>query len=161
MDMKDPKERELVRILNEYRTTIYTVCFMFSKDKDEVDDMYQEVSINLWKGLHNFSGNCELKTWVYRVSLNTCISFDRKKKRRNTVPLTIDIDLYQENDQESRQIKALYNRINQLEPFDKAIILLWLENLPYDEIGAIVGISVKNVSVRLSRIREQLKNMKS
>lgn len=161
MDIKDPKERELVRILNEYRTTIYTVCYLFSKDKDEVNDMYQEVSINLWKGLQSFSGNCELKTWVYRVSLNTCISFDRKKKRRNTVPLTIDIDLYEEKDQESRQIKALYNRINQLEPFDKAIILLWLENLPYDEIGAIVGISVKNVSVRLSRIREQLKNMKS
>ncbi len=53
----------------------------------------------------------------------------------------------------------LYNRINKLEPFDRAIILLWLENLPYDEIGAIVGISTKNVSVKLSRIREQLKNM--
>ena len=161
MDLKDPKEKEFVTILNEYRTTIYTVCFMFSKDKDEVDDMYQEVSINLWKGLQNFSGKSDLKTWVYRVSLNTCISFDRKKKRRNTVPLTIDIDLFEEKNHESKQIKALYDRINRLEPFDKAIILLWLENLPYDEIGAIVGISTKNVSVKLSRIREQLKNMKS
>lgn len=161
MNNKNSKETEFVRILREYRTTIYTVCFMFSKDKDEVNDMYQEVSINLWKGLQNFSGNSELKTWVYRVSLNTCISFDRKKRRRNTVPLTIDIDLFEEKDQESKQIKALYNRINQLEPFDRAIILLWLENLPYDEIGAIVGISAKNVSVKLSRIREQLKNMKS
>lgn len=93
------------------------------------------------------------------MSLNTCISFDRKKRQRNTVPLTIDIDLYEEKDQESKQIKMLYNRINKLEPFDRAIILLWLENLPYDEIGAIVGISTKNVSVKLSRIREQLKNM--
>lgn len=161
MDLKDPKEKEFVTILNEYRTTIYTVCFMFSKDNDEINDMYQEVSINLWKGLQNFSGKSDLKTWVYRVSLNTCISFDRKKKRQKTVPLTIDIDLFEEKDRESKQIKALYNRINRLEPFDKAIILLWLENLPYDEIGAIVGISTKNVSVKLSRIREQLKNMKS
>ena len=161
MDYQDPKEKEFVQILDEYRTTIYIVCFMFSKDNDEINDMYQEVSINLWKGLQNFSGKSDLKTWVYRVSLNTCISFDRKKKRRNTVPLTIDIDLFEEKDRESKQIKALYDRINRLEPFDKAIILLWLENLPYDEIGAIVGISTKNVSVKLSRIREQLKNMKS
>ncbi len=153
------KETDFIRILKEYKTTIYTVCFMFSKDKDEVNDMYQEVSINLWKGFDNFAQKSEMKTWIYRISLNTCISFDRKKKRRKTVPLTVDIDLFEDNDHESKQIKALYNRINKLEPFDRAIILLWLENLPYDEIGAIVGISTKNVSVRLSRIREQLKNM--
>ena len=153
------KETDFIRILKEYKTTIYTVCFMFSKDKDEVNDMYQEVSINLWKGFDNFAQKSEMKTWIYRISLNTCISFDRKKKRRKTVPLTVDIDLFEDNDHESKQIKALYTRINRLEPFDRAIILLWLENLPYDEIGAIVGISTKNVSVRLSRIREQLKNM--
>lgn len=153
------KETDFIRILKEYKTTIYTVCFMFSKDKDEVNDMYQEVSINLWKGFDNFAQKSEMKTWIYRISLNTCISFDRKKKRRKTVPLTVDIDLFEDNDHESKQIKALYNRINKLEPFDRAIILLWLENLPYDEIGAIVGISTKNVSVRLSRIREQLKYM--
>lgn len=153
------KETDFIQILKEYKTTIYTVCFMFSKDKDEVNDMYQEVSINLWKGFDNFAQKSEMKTWIYRISLNTCISFDRKKKRRKTVPLTVDIDLFEDNDHESKQIKALYNRINKLEPFDRAIILLWLENLPYDEIGAIVGISTKNVSVRLSRIREQLKNM--
>ncbi|MBD8003385.1 sigma-70 family RNA polymerase sigma factor [Phocaeicola faecium] len=153
------KETDFIRILKEYKTTIYTVCFMFSKDKDEVNDIYQEVSINLWKGFDNFAQKSEMKTWIYRISLNTCISFDRKKKRRKTVPLTVDIDLFEDNDHESKQIKALYNRINRLEPFDRAIILLWLENLPYDEIGAIVGISTKNVSVRLSRIREQLKNM--
>lgn len=153
------KETDFIRILKEYKTTIYTVCFMFSKDKDEVNDMYQEVSINLWKGFDNFAQKSEMKTWIYRISLNTCISFDRKKKRRKTVPLTVDIDLFEDNDHESKQIKALYNRINKLEPFDRVIILLWLENLPYDEIGAIVGISTKNVSVRLSRIREQLKNM--
>lgn len=153
-------EQEFVKLLDEYRTTIYTVCFMFSKDRDEVNDMYQEVSINLWKGLQSFQGNSEMRTWVYRVSLNTCISFDRKKRWRNTVPLT-GIDLYEETDRESKQIKALYNRINRLEPLDRAVILLWLENLPYDEIGAIMGITVKNVSVKLSRIREQLKNMES
>ena len=124
-------------MLHAHRTTIYTVCFMFSKDKDEVNDLYQEVSIHLWNGFDSFAQKSDIKTWIYRVSLNTCISFDRKKKRRNTVPLTMDIDLYEETDHKSRQIQALYRRINQLDPFDKAIILLWLENLPYDEIGGL------------------------
>lgn len=154
-------ETEFVKMLNEHSTTIYTVCFLFSKDKDEVNDMYQEVTINLWKGFKNFMGKCDIKTWIYRISLNTCISFDQKKKRRQTIPLSFDINLYEEKDSESKQIKALYNRISRLEPFDKAIILLWLENLPYDEIGTIVGISAKNVSVKLARIREKLKNMQS
>lgn len=76
-----------------------------------------------------------------------------------TVPLSIDINLYEDTDEDSRQIQMLYSRINRLKPFDRAIILLWLDNLPYDEIAAIVGITVKNVSVRLVRIKEELKQM--
>ena len=71
----------------------------------------------------------------------------------------MDINLYEDTDEDSRQIQMLYNRINRLKPFDRAIILLWLDNLPYDEIAAIVGITVKNVSVRLVRIKEELKQM--
>ena len=72
----------------------------------------------------------------------------------------VDINPYEEDNQNSRQIEMLRQRINQLPPFDRAIVLLWLENISYDEIGAIVGISAKNVSVRLVRIKEQLKRMK-
>ena len=75
------------------------------------------------------------------------------------MPLSIDINLYEDTDEDSRQIQMLYNRINRLKPFDRAIILLWLDNLPYDEIAAIVGITTKNISVRLVRIKEELKNM--
>ena len=97
--------------------------------------------------------------WVYRVSLNTCISSDRKKKQQATVPLTMDINLFEDNDEDTHQIQMLYKRIHQLKPFDRAIVLLWLENMSYEEIAAIVGITVKNVSVRLYRIKEQLKQM--
>ena len=72
----------------------------------------------------------------------------------------MDVNLYEDNDADSRQIQMLYKRIHRLKPFDRAIVLLWLEGLPYDEIGAITGISAKNVSVRLVRIREELKKMK-
>lgn len=155
-------EKEFEKIVREHKNTIYTVCFMFSKDNDEVNDLFQETLINLWQGFKTFRGDSSIRTWIWRVSLNTCISSERKKSKMQTVPLvplSMDINLYEDTDDDSRQIQMLYNRINRLKPFDRAIILLWLDNLPYDEIAAIVGITVKNVSVRLVRIREELKNM--
>lgn len=146
-------------MLREHKNTIYTVCYMFSKDREEVNDLFQEVVINIWKGMPSFKGESNVKTWIWRISFNTCISLGRKKKRTEKVPLSMAIDLFNDSNEETRQIKQLYERIHRLQPFDRAIVLLWLEGLPYDEIGAIVGISTKNVSVRLYRIKEELKNM--
>ena len=150
-------EQDFSRIVREHKSTIYTVCYMFSKDEDEVNDLFQEVLINLWKGLQNFRGESDVRTWIYRISLNTCISCDRKKRKRKTIPLTMNINPFTDSDEDSRQIQQLNRRISQLGPFDRAIILLWLENMSYEEIGEIVGISTKNVSVRLFRIKEKLK----
>lgn len=157
----DNSEQLFSNLVREHKSTIYTVCYMFSKDNDEAADLFQEILIKLWKGFQSFEGRSDIKTWVYRVSLNTCISLDRKKKRRKkSDSLAMDINLYDDNDSDTRQVKQLYERINRLGVFDRAIILLWLEGIPYDEIADIVGISTKNVSVKLYRIREQLKNMK-
>ena len=94
------------------------------------------------------------------MSLNTCNNQERRKKRNvETVPLSIDIDLYNDDDDKSRQIQMLYDRISRLEPFDRAIILLWLENMTYEDIAGIMGISLANVTTRLFRIKEQLKSM--
>ena len=84
---------------------------------------------------------------------------ERKKKRSATVPLSMEINLFEDKDNDTKQIKMLYDRIHRLKPFDRAIVLLWLESMSYEEIAAIVGISVKNVSVRLFRIKEELKQM--
>ena len=154
------KENEFTDIVKRYKNTIYTVCYLFSKDNDEVNDLFQETLVNLWQGFGSFQGKCDLKTWIWRVSLNTCLTFERKKKRRvETVPLSMDINLFTDTDDDTRQIQQLYRRINQLGVVDKAIILLWLENMSYEEIGQIIGISTKNVSVKLVRIKEQLKKM--
>ena len=153
-------EKEFTQIVREHKDTIYMVCYMFSKDNAEVEDLYQEILINIWRSLPKFEQRSSVKTWIWRISLNTCISIDRKKRRRSSLPLELDIDLYNDSDRDTKQIKLLHERINQLGPFDRAIILLWLENMSYEEIGAIVGISEKNVSVRLYRIKEQLKTMK-
>ena len=133
---------------------------MFSNNPEEVVDLFQEILMNLWKGFSKFRGDSNINTWIYRVSLNTCISSERKKSRKiETLPLTMDINLFADSDDDTKQVQMLRSRISRLGPFDRAIVLLWLENLSYDEIGAIVGISAKNVSVRLVRIKEQLKKM--
>ncbi len=147
------------QMVREHKNTIYTVCYMFSQDEDEVNDLFQEVLINLWKGFDSFEGRSDIRTWIYRVSLNTCISQDRKKKRKSKVELDMNVNLFKDNDEDSKQIRMLYRRINKLKPFDRAIVLLWLENMSYDEIGAVVGITSKNVGVRLYRIKEELKQM--
>ena len=152
-------DQQFAQTVKEHKSTIYTECYMFSQDADEVNDLFQEVLVNLWKGFDSFEHRSDIKTWIYRVALNTCISLDRKKRRAATVKVTMDINLFKDNDEDTRQVDMLHKRISKLQPFDRAIVLLWLENLPYEEIGQIVGISTKNVSVRLFRIREQLKNM--
>lgn len=152
-------ETAFAQMIKEHKHTIYTVCFMFSKDSDEVNDLFQEVLINLWQGFASFKGKSKIDTWIWRVSFNTCISQERKKKRTSAIPLTMGIDLFNDKDDDTKQVKMLYDRIHRLKPFDRAIVLLWLEGMPYDEIVAIVGITTKNVSVRLYRIKEELKQM--
>ena len=132
---------------------------MFSNDADEVADLFQEVLVKLWNGYDSFQGKSDIKTWIYRVTLNTCITIDRKKRRRNRAMLSMDVDYFDRQEQETAQVRILHERIARLQPLDRAIILLWLEQISYGEIGGIVGISAKNVSVRLARIRVQLKNM--
>ena len=146
-------EKQFAQTVKEHRSTIYTVCYMFSQDADEVEDLFQEVLVNLWKGFEGFEQRADIKTWIYRVALNTCISQDRKKKRRSSeVRMTMDINLFEDRDEDTRQVDMLHKRISRLQPFDRAIVLLWLENLPYEEIGQIVGITTKNrwhVTIRI------------
>lgn len=153
-------EREFTQLVQGQKSTIYTVCYMFARDKDEAADLFQDVLINLWKGIGKFRNDSEISTWVYRVSLNTCISADRKKRKMPTTRLDMNIDLFDDDDTDSRQIQVLRQRIQRLQPLDRAIVLLWLESLSYQEIADIVGLTPKNISVRLTRIRLQLKQMK-
>jgi len=153
-------EFEFTEMVKKYKKNIYMVCYFFSKDKEEVNDLFQEILINLWKGFEKFRGESTLRTWIWRVSFNTCNGYERKKKRSvQTVPLSVDIDLYNDTDIHSKQIQMLYDRINRLDVFDRSIILLWLENMNYEDIANIVGITLPAVTTRLFRIKVQLKNM--
>ena len=155
----DDNQKLFSVMVQQNKTNIFTVCYMFSKDQEEVNDLFQEVLIRLWQGFDNYKGNSKERTWIYRVALNTCISFDRKKRRHNKKQVYIGDDLFGCNEHDSQQTEVLHKRITRLRPLDRAIVLLWLEDISYEEIGSIIGITAKNVSVRLYRIREQLKNM--
>ena len=155
----NPKEQQFAQVVKDNRSTIYVVCYMFSNDAEEVADLFQEVLVKLWNGYDSFQGKSDIKTWIYCVTLNTCVTIDRKKRRRNRAMLSMDVDYFDSQEQETAQVRILHERIARLQPLDRAIILLWLEQISYGEIGEIVGISAKNVSVRLARIRVQLKNM--
>ena len=155
----NPKEQQFAQVVKDNRSTIYVVCYMVSNDAEEVADLFQEVLVKLWNGYDSFQGKSDIKTWIYRVTLNTSVTIDRKKRRRNRAMLSMDVDYFDSQEQETAQVRILHERIARLQPLDRAIILLWLEQISYGEIGEIVGISAKNVSVRLARIRVQLKNM--
>ncbi len=154
------KEQRFSKLVKEYEQTIYAVCYMFSRDAEDVDDMHQEILLRLWQGFDGFEGRSNIKTWIYRVALNYCINFSNKRKREQTKHKASNESDTTDSDLEKRmQIKQLYQRINKLGLVDRSVVLLWLEGLSYEEIGAILGISVKNVSFKLVRIKERLKNV--
>jgi len=158
--MMKQEEEIFARLVREHKSTIYTVCYMFSKDEDEVQDLFQETLINMWKGIDGFREESKIDTWIYRVALNTCLTQERKKKREvKKVPLNMDVNFFEENDAKAKQARILHQRISQLAYVDRALVMLWLDGMSYDEIGAVVGISAQNVAVKLFRIKEQLKKM--
>ena len=146
------------QLVREHKSTIYTVCYMFSKDEEEVNDLFQETLINMWKGIDSFREESKISTWIYRVALNTCLLQERKKKRQvPKVPLTMDVNFFEDDSANATPVRQLHQRIGKLGLVDRALVMMWLEGMSYDEIGAVMGISAQHVGVKLFRIKEMLK----
>ena len=123
-----------------------------------MNDLYQESVFNIWKSYQSFRGESSFTTWVYRISLNTCISDFRKKKKHDYVPLEQQVDIM-EDCERNELLKEMYSLIKRLNKVDRMFILLWLDEKSYDEIAEITGTSRNNVAIKLHRIKEKLKNM--
>lgn len=108
-----------------YKHIIYKVCFMYADNKDDVNDLFQESVFNIWKSYKNFRGESSFVTWVYRISLNTCISDFRKKKKYDYVPLEQQVDIL-EDCEHNELLKEMYSLIKRLNKVDRMFILLWL-----------------------------------
>ena len=153
-------EKEFVELIRRYERVIYKVCYLYTTPDATLNDLYQEVLINLWRAYPQFRHECKVSTWIYRISLNTCISYLRKTKNSlETIALTRDIDLQEEDDETQQMLRQLYCLIGRLGDLEKSIILLYLEEKSYDEIAEITGLTPTNVGTRLNRIKEKLKKM--
>lgn len=153
-------EHTFEEIITQYKGVVYKACYIYADNKEDVNDLFQEVLINIWKGLPKFREQSSISTWVYRVSINTCISFIRKnKKRPSMVAFPINLFVPEEGSDIERQISELYSVINRLGQLEKALIWLWLEERDYDEIAEITGLSKSNVGVKLMRIKDKIKSM--
>ncbi len=145
------------QMLDDNRAIIMRVCYMYATDKEHLHDLYQETAINLWQGMETFKGEAKLSTWIYRTTLNTCISYFRKNHRHtDTASLEGLMELPDEPSERTSQLKEMYRLISSLRKLDRAIILLWLDEKSYDEIAEITGLSRSNVASRLHRIKNQL-----
>ena len=152
-----PIEQEFLSVIREYERVIYKVCYLYANPNAPLNDLYQDVVLNLWKAYPKFRKECKVSTWIYRIALNTCISFYRKEKNvPEIVSLTKDTDwTIEAHDPINEMLKQLYQMINQLGQLDKSIILLYLEDKSYEEIAEITGLTVTNVATKLSRIKDK------
>lgn len=105
----DNKEQAFAQLVREHKSTIYSVCYMFSEDSDEIDDLFQEILARLWNGYDSFRAESDVRTWIYRVALNCCLNADKKKKRLavERVPLSVEIDPFEDMDDRALQTKRL------------------------------------------------------
>ncbi len=157
----NPFEKEFLEMITAQQRTIYKVCYIYANGQDDLNDLFQEVVLNLWKSFPRYRGDSSLSTWVYRIAMNTCISFLRHSHARpQTIPLTIDVaSRLTEEESRAGKLKELYRLINRLGVQERALIMLWLEERSYQEMADILGISKANVAVKLLRTKEKLKRM--
>ena len=137
------------------------ICRAYARNEEELKDFIQEVTIQLWRSHQNFQNKSKVSTWVYRVTLNVCLSLAKKTKRQVDASVSLDhVHVGEEVDEtEKEQIELLYAAIRQLKEADRAIVLLYLENKSYKEIADILGMTVTNVGVKVNRLKSQLKHM--
>lgn len=155
------KEKDFEDAVSQFGDLINKICFYFSEDADEFKDLRQEVLFNIWQGWDRFLNNSKLSTWIYRVGINTCISFQRKEKKfKKTLPLENILDRREdESEGKTDRYKVLFSLIRMLPYNDRAILLMWLDEKSYEEISELTGLNRNTVATRLKRIKEKLVKM--
>lgn len=147
------------QLIVKHQLLIHKICNIYGQTEDDKADLFQEITIQLWKSFSTFEHRAKFSTWLYRVALNTAITQKRKEKRK---PVSISLsekemripDVNGENDEED--LVKLRLAIRQLKKVDRAIIFLYLEEKSYQEIAEIIGITSKNVGVKIVRIKAKL-----
>jgi RNA polymerase sigma-70 factor (ECF subfamily) len=156
-------EHSFVELLEKHQNIVHKVCRLYTNNQDAHNDLFQEITIQLWKAYPKFRGDAKFSTWMYRVGLNTAITLYRKSKRRiNTqdfsdVQFKISAEEY--DDTEEQQVKLLYKAVRQLNDIEKALVFLYLEDKNYKDISETLGISEVNARVKMNRVKTKLKTI--
>lgn len=154
------KKKIFIAAIQQNEGLIYKVATFYTNNKDDRDDVVQEIIYSLWKSFDSFKQNSSLSTWMYQVAMNVAVfHLKRSKKAVTTIPIDTDLLNSPESiaDDAEEKLKILQEHIRDLNLLDKGIVMLYLENKSHEEIAQIIGISKTNVGTRLSRIKEKLK----
>lgn len=146
--------------MDEHRKILYKICRLYCFDPQAREDLAQEILTQLWRSYATFDERCQFSTWMYRVALNTAISFVRGEsiqKRQFIVSEPSQANFIPAPDTESEEVRTMYGLIANLDPLQRALILLYLDGNSYEETAAILGISVTNVATKLNRIKIAMK----
>ena len=155
------KEKEFESAIVEFGALIAKICYYFSVDTNEFNDLRQEVLYNIWRGWDKFRNDSKVSTWIYRISFNTCVSYTRKEtKKKKEISLDAIIDLpAEEENSKLEKYNAMHKLIRQLSYEERVIILLWLDEKPYEEISELMGIPRNTIAVKIKRIKDKLIKM--
>ncbi len=161
--MNKEQQENFVALLEENQNIVHKICRLYTNDRDHHNDLFQEVTIQLYRAFPKFRGDSKFSTWMYRVALNTAITLYRKSKRRvqtqdfDSVMFKISSEEY--DDTEEQQLGLMYKAIKQLNDVDKALVFLYLENKDYREISETLGITEVNARVKMNRVKTKLKKI--
>lgn len=161
--MNQPSRSDFESLHKQYHAMVLHLCRGYVKgDREQAHDLSQEVFINAWNALPSFRGEASHKTWIYRITVNTCLMWIRKEKNRTSVALDESRELSVPDVQATNeQIEILYKSIGELEEVDRLIIMMVLDELEYEEISRVMGITENNLRVKVHRIKQRLKTLMS
>lgn len=161
--MNKELEHRFVTELENNQNIVHKVCSLYTNDRDSHKDLFQEITIQLWKAYPKFRGEAKFSTWMYRVALNTAITLYRKSKKRiptqdyDSVIYKIKSDEYDET--QEQQLRLIYKAVRQLGDIDKALVFLYLEDKDYSEIADTLGITEVNARVKMNRVKNKLRTI--
>lgn len=150
-------EAEFLSVVEKFEPLIKKLCLAYSSSQTEFEDLMQDTMLNLWRGFPAFRGESKISTWIYKVCLNTCVaSFKKLSRNPICMPENIPDKEYEDNLEDLEMITLLYYGLSKLNPMDRAIIMLWLDEKSYEEISEIIGYPRNTVASRIRRIKEKL-----
>ncbi|CEJ71929.1 RNA polymerase sigma-70 factor, ECF subfamily [Chryseobacterium oranimense] len=161
--MSSQTENVFLTLVNRHKGILYKTSRIYADSAEDQEDLQQEILIQLWKSYQNFKGNSEFSTWMYRVAINTAITYLKKEKRRTNnqaeVPQHFEIQHEDYNPSKDRQLEIFYSAVQELKPLEKAVIFYFMEGMSHKEIGDHLGLSEGNARVKLNRTKEKIQQI--